>query len=235
MTILERIDKNLKAFEEKYGIPARDADQGSDVWRSLKLGVISASNAHKAVAGEKTQTRATYMNELVAQVCTGILPEISGAPLDWGHQHEAAARSYYEFASGKAFREVPFVFMNDEFRVGVSPDALPTENSGVEIKCPYNSANYIDFLVNGKIKSEWSWQINMSMWVTGTEVWELAQFDPRMQKSLMKIVEVERDERKIKTLEDAIPQFIHDMDKALKVAGFTFGEQWERLKQEKSA
>ena len=74
MKTLKQIDSLLKKFEKKYKFTIAGADQGSEEWFKLKLGVLSASNANKIVAKVGTQTRATYMSELIAQVVTGVMP-----------------------------------------------------------------------------------------------------------------------------------------------------------------
>lgn len=230
MKTLADVNELLKQFEEKYGMPMADAQQGSEAWLTLKLGVISASNASKMVAKAGSATRDSYMAELVAQVATGIMPEISAKPMEWGKDHEDAARSSYEFMTGENTTEVPFVFLDNSFRVGVSPDfILDGKNKGGEIKCPWNSVHYIQFLTSDKIKPEWDWQVQLTLKVIGADTWDFCQYDPRMKKNPLKITTIDRDEKKQKTLDDAIPQFISDMDKMLQKAGFEFGEHWARI------
>ena len=54
MKSLANINKTLKAFEKKYGVDVTDTRQGSESWFTLKLGVLSASNASKIVAKKGT-------------------------------------------------------------------------------------------------------------------------------------------------------------------------------------
>lgn len=229
MKSLGEINSTLESFSGKYGLDVLQAAQGSEAWFKLKLGVVSASNAAKAVAKRDSETRLTYMAELVAQVCTGLVEELNSKYLDWGNQHEDAARSSYEFSTGFNLTQVPFVFKDDSFRVGCSPDALIAEaGKGVEIKCPFNTVHFIKFLTEEKLKTEYVWQNQFQMWVTGAQTWDAVQYDPRMKAKPLHVVTIERDEKSIKTLEDAIPQFIEDMDNMLSKTGITFGEQWTR-------
>jgi hypothetical protein len=185
------------------------------------------SNASKIVAKRDSETRATYMASLVAQVCTGVIEEINSKELDWGKQHEDAARAAYEFLAQVKIQQVSFVFSDETHRVGCSPDGFPVGmKRGSEIKCPWNSANYIKFLVAEKIKSEWEWQCQGGMWVTGAESWDMSMFDPRMKTKPFHSIEIERDEKKQATLSDAIPQFIYDMDQVLEQIGVKFGDHW---------
>lgn len=234
MKTLESINKSLEEFGNKFGLPVLGAQQGSAAWFQMKLGVISASNASKVVAKKDSETRLTYMADLAAQVCTGIMEEINSKHMEWGNAHEDAARSNYEFTTGYETTQVPFVFKDESFRVGCSPDSLiMSELKGNEIKCPFNTANFIKFLTEDKLKSEYVWQNQFQMWVTDAKTWDAVQYDPRMKTKPMHIVTIERDEKAMATFADAVPQFIADLDKMLDRAGMTFGDHWLRLAQAK--
>lgn len=229
MKTLADISKTLEKFHARHGLAVSGAQQGSEAWLKLKLGVISASNASRVVAKRDSETRLTYMAELVAQVCTGIMEELNSKYLDWGNQQEDAARSHYEFVTGYKLTQVPFVFKDEGFRIGCSPDSLIfSENKGNEIKCPFNTVHYIKFLTEEKLKSEYVWQNQFQMWVTDAEVWDAVQFDPRMKTKPMHIATIERDAKAMKAFDDLVPQFIEDMDKMLDRAGAKFGDQWAR-------
>ncbi len=228
MKTLDDINRTLDAWTAQTGLAIRDAQQGSGAWLNLKLGVISSSCASEAVAKKGTATRDSYMAELVAQVCTGIFEEISSKYLDWGNAHEAAARSYYEFESGIEMTQVPFVFKDESFRVGCSPDGVST-NKGNEIKCPYNATHYIKFLADDKIKPEYVWQTQFGMWVLDAGEWDFSQYHPLMKSKPMKTITIARDEEKMKLFDDLIPAFISDMDLMLGKIGVKYGDQWSRL------
>lgn len=229
MKTLLQINNNLNSFQAKYGFSVLHAKQGSPEWFMLKLGVISASNASKVVAAKTTATRQTYMAELIAQICTGDQEEINSKYLDWGNQYEAAARSSYEFQEDVLVTQVPFVFKDASCREGCSPDGLVSNTKGVEIKCPYNPVHYIQFLTEDKIKSEYDWQCQYTLRVMEADEWDFVQYHPNMKKSPLKVLTMPRNEEKQKTFDDAVPQFIHEMDKMLVKIGLEFGDQWKRL------
>lgn len=232
MKSLKDVSRLYDAFEKKFGIAIADAQQGSTMWQILKLGVISASNVNKAVAKAGSETRNTYLAELCAQICTGTFDELNSKYLEWGNFHEDAARSYYEFSTGNEVKQLPFVFKDDSFRMGCSPDGIVNETKGVEIKCPFNAVHFVKFLVEDKIKSEYVWQYQYSLWVMDATHWDFVQYHPSMKKNPMKILTVEKDEKTFKIFDELIPKFIEDLDKMLAKAGFRFGEQWERLNNE---
>lgn len=223
------INSILKDFEIKFGLKLIGAEQRSEAWFNAKLGVLSASHAHEIVAGVVTDKRMTYIAKLVAQIATGLHDELTSKQMDWGLQNEDAARAYYEFAHDTKITQMPFIFKDTSFREGCSPDGLVSSILGTEIKCPYDSANFVKFSVAGDIKPEWRWQTQFQMRVMDCGLWDMSMFDPRMKKNPMKTVRFERDEKMQKTLADAIPQFTLDLDKMINAMGFEWGDQWKRL------
>lgn len=223
MKTQSEINSLLNAFQNKYNFSV--GDQGTENWLKAKLGVISASNASCLVAKVDSETRKTYMADLVAEICTGMYEELNFKQIEWGKAHEPAARSAYEWQTNQIVTQQTFVFKDETFREGCSPDAT-IENKGIEIKCPFNPTNYVKFLVSDTIKTEYHWQVQYSMRVLECDTWDVVQYHPNMKKSPLKIFTVEKDLKKQQTLEDAVPQFISDMDKMLAKIGVNFGEQW---------
>lgn len=205
-----------------------NAEQGSEEWIVSKLGVISASNISCVLAKKGTATREGYISELVAQVATGEMAEISGPALRWGKEQEQSARSAYEFSTGSTVSAVGFIYGKDK-RTGCSPDGIIGDTKGLEIKCPYTSKVHVDFLAMEKIKLEYIYQVQFSMWITGIEEWDFCSFDPRFKKQLLKIHSIKRDAEMMKRFDDEVPSFISEMDVVIKKIGLRFGEQWESL------
>lgn len=226
MKTLAEIEKGLVEFSGKYNFPVMDLKQGTPEWLKLKLGVISGSCASDVVAKKGTEKRMNYLCELVAQVLTGIIEEENFKQMEWGKAHEGAARSTYEFSTDKVIKQVPFVFKDNTFREGCSPDGLIENERGIEIKCPWDTANYIKFFVADKIKSEWEWQNQFNLRVLGADEWDFVQYDPRMKAKPIKIVTIKKDAEKQAILDEAVPAFIADMDKMLSELGVNFGDQW---------
>lgn len=227
MKTLNEIKTNLDLFSSRYGLDTSNVSQGSEAWFKIKLGVVSASMASDVVAKRDSKTRLTYMANLVSQICTGEIEEIHSKYLEWGKNNEAPARSTYEFESDLKIEQVPFVFKDDSFREGCSPDGIISQNKrGVEIKCPYNATNYILFLCEDKIKSDYLWQVQFSMRALNCETYDFCQYHPNMKRKPIKIMTIEKDDKMQATLNDAVPQFLIDMNDMLKKTGLEFGSQW---------
>ena len=200
--------------------------QGSDEWLTMKLGVISASNVSKAIAKKGTDSREGYLNELIGQIATRESASIDGPALRWGKENEQSARSAYEFSTGFDVEEVPFVYGPDK-RTGVSPDGFTNKRTrGCEIKCPFTTKVHIDFLLMDKIKIEYIYQCQFSLFVTGLEVWDFCSYDKRMLNNQIKILPQERDIKLMERFQNDIGEFILDMDKQLARLDLKFGDQW---------
>ena len=202
-------------------------EQGSYEWFQAKLGVPSASNIAKVLAKKGTETRAGYLSELVAQVATGEMPEISAKAMDWGKTQESVARSAYELCENVQVEQVGFIYGHNR-RVGCSPDGLVLNIAkGVEIKCPYTSKVHVDFLAMDKIKDEYIKQCQFSLWVTGLETWDFCSFDPRFKKNLLKVHTIQRDQSLMDRFDNEVPEFIKEMDAILERLEIKWGSQWD--------
>lgn len=227
---LDQYAKQIKSFQDKFGSDVILGEQGSEAWLKSRLGVITASEVSKAVAKVGTETRNTYLCQLVAEVATGMVEEINSKYMEWGKINEGPARAAYEFANDCEIQEVGFLFKDDSFREGASIDGFVVgQNKLVEIKSPYNPTNYIKFLMQDTIKAEYMWQYQYQMRVTGAEIADFVQYDPRMTVKPFKSLTVEVDPEYQNKFNELIPAFIKDMDEVLKDMGISFGDQWKRL------
>lgn len=230
MKTLTFINQLLQQFETKFGYRIQGAEQQSEAWFIAKLGVISASNAKWLLS--KGEGRETYMAQLVGQVCTGLHKEINGAALDWGNQNEAGARAAYEFETDSKIVQLPFVFKDDLFREGCSPDGIVNDRKGTEIKCPYATENYIKFLCAEKMSPDWEKQAQYTLRIMEADLWDFSEYDPRMKLKPMKTITVERNPKIQALFDEAVPEFIRDMDTMLEQIGFKFGDQWRRAAED---
>ena len=222
--------KNLSALTlDKFGFDGGEIEQGTTEWHRMRAGVITASKVHDIIKngrakGSYSAARQVYMNELIAQVCTGLLPdELTAKQVMWGKDNEPKALALYDPFEEKSIHQIAFIYGMD-MRCGVSPDALVNDNGGLEIKCPWTTSQYIDQLLGGEPKPEYLTQMQYSMWLTKREYWDFANYDPRMKKNNIKIVTHEPDLKLFEVFDNEIPKFIEDMDKKLASIGFNFSD-----------
>lgn len=201
-------------------------EQGSNEWREMRVGMITASNFYYLMPHKKTgkpkDSRITYMNKLIAEVCTGLPEEINAKALEWGRVNETASRAAYEFESGETITSGGIV-LHPSRRASASPDGLVKgKKKGLELKNPFSSETHIEFLLDDSIKDEYLAQCQGSLWICQYDQWAFASFDSRMKSHMLKIEIQERDEKLMKYFDEEIPAFIHDMDQALAKLGMSF-------------
>jgi hypothetical protein len=213
------------------GFDLATVEQRSPEWHRSRAGVVSASKAYFLLMGRTTAGRQTYLSELVAQVATGLIPEeISAKPLQWGRDHEKTAEGAYSAHTLNRVESVAFLYMDHAMRAGISPDGLIVGmDRGLELKCPWASATWVNFAGFDVIKKEEIAQVQFSMMVTGFKTWDFAKFDPR-NKNCKKLhsITIARDEVYITKLYNGLCEFIEDMDQALDQLGLVFGQQWDQ-------
>lgn len=203
-----------------------NVEQGTEAWKTPKLAVPSGSNILKALAKKGTETRNTYIMELVGQAATKKFDEINGKALEHGAVNEPAARAAYEFETGLKVEQTGFIYC-EERRIGVSPDGLiPSVNKGLEIKNPFTAKVHADFLCSDKIKSEYEMQVMFSLYVTGYETWDFCSYHSGFKTNMLKIKTFERDDKIFERFDNELPVFMKDLDEALAKIGMKWGDQW---------
>ena len=106
--------------------------------------------------------------------------------------------------------EVGFCFIDDNKKIGCSPDGLNQESKiGFEIKCPKQST-HVKYIVDNKLPTEYIQQVQGSMMVTGYDSWIFMSYCPGL-KSL--ILEIKRDNEYIEKMETAINEAVSEIDK----------------------
>ncbi|WP_237388039.1 lambda exonuclease family protein [Xenorhabdus sp. Sc-CR9] len=226
---------NRDIILNKTGIDIDVIEQGSEAWMQLRLGVITASDAWKILTKNKSanvwsDTKATYLYELIGEICTGVYKDVNARTLAWGKEYEQEARDSFSFYSDLNVIEVPIIYRDESMRTACSPDGLCDDQLGLELKCPSNTDVFIKMALNGVngIKREYMAQMQFSMWVTGLPAWHFINYDPRMPagKEIVRVL-VEQDPECASQFDDLIPEFIERMNAHLKTLGIEFGNQWK--------
>lgn len=185
-----------------------DVKQGSEEWKKLRLGKISASVAYKAMY---PGMRKDYAYQLLAERLTGESPPFEmNHFVQWGIDHEDEARDWYSKATGFTVQEVGFVQASDT--LGCSPDGLVGKDGLIEIKCPM-SKTHLKNMVYGP-KKEYVLQMQFQMYVTQRDWCDFVSYDPRVEdKYKGYITRIERDDETIGILKNCINLVEKEIDK----------------------
>lgn len=197
--------------------------QGTPEWLADRAGRATGSRAKDILAKIKTgeaAARRNYRVQLATERLTG-KPQESGfvsKEMQWGTDQEPFARMAYESATGNLVTEMGFIYLPN-IMAGCSVDGLIEEGdrTGVfEAKCPL-SATHVEYLVSGKLPTEYKPQILHNVYVTGADFADFVSFDPRMPEKLQLFkVRWERDEAEIKEYEAELLDFLSGVDRVHK-------------------
>ncbi len=166
-------------------------EQQSNAWFEARQGKMTASAASKV--GSNGKGLETYCRKIVAELLSIAEPvRFSNIHTERGNELEPVAKAAYEKIKGVKVREIGFAKYSDY--VGCSPDGLVGEDGLVEIKCPADSG-YVDYLLEGKIKSEYVWQMEMQMLILDKQWCDFVVFNPNFSTAI-KIVRVYPDKVK---------------------------------------
>lgn len=188
-----------------------DVKQGSGEWKSLRLGIPTASEFDAIVTPEfkprTGQTPETYLYQKLCEKLLGFAPDINAFAMDQGVILEGEAKPFYELTYDRPLQSVGFC-TTDDGRIGCSPDGLLGTDGGLEIKCP-QPHTHLRYFMEGGVPKEYLAQVHGSMLVTGRPWWEFMSYSRQFPPV---IVRVERDERIQALLRAAIDAFLVKFD-----------------------
>lgn len=203
--------------------------QGSDAWKQIRCGKVTASRVSDVMAKTKSgpaASRANYMAQLVCERLTGAPSETySNAAMVHGTETEPEARSAYEFYQGVTVEEVAFVPHPKIEQAGCSPDGLIGDDGLIEIKCP-QSATHLETLLGQAVPGKYDTQIQFQLACTGRQWCDFVSYDPRMPENMRLFIKrVARDDKRIAELETEIAAFLLEMAVKLSELNSLYGQQ----------
>lgn len=171
-------------FDLNESTPATAPAQRTDGWHAQRCGKITASRIKDVLAvskrdGKPLQARADYLTEIVCEILTGQPAQrYQNAAMAWGVECEPLALAAYQEYTGREVVAAGFCLHPELEYVGASPDGLMLDR-GLEIKCPFNTANHINTILGG-MPPEHMAQLQCGMWVCDLPAWDFVSFDPRL-------------------------------------------------------
>lgn len=196
--------------------------QGSDAWDEIRCGRFTASEIYKIMEPSKREMTKeelyarpssgkgssaklvydysklsdgglTYVKQKVAETLTGKQkPQSYAYPLVYGKETEAEAVEHFEKLTGLKTEVIGFCPYTDH--AGGSPDRdIPEDDSILEIKCPWQSENQIDYLMLTdhydlkRMYPAYYWQIQSNMLFANRTKGHFAAYDPRFMDDHLKM------------------------------------------------
>lgn len=195
-------------------------EQRTPEWYAARLGKITASgidNILKKTKYGESQYKTRYRLELAIERLTG--KQANVVPLNDamrnGIEREPEARDLFAKISGLDVKECG-AYQHPEIKnSGASPDGIVNDGNMdfcLEIKCPA-MVNHANNLMETKVPSRYKHQIMWQMACTGMMGCYFVTYNPDYpEDQKLKYLFVERDDKLIKTMEDAVKEFDREVD-----------------------
>ena len=197
-------------------IVLRDIVQGTPEWMQLRCGSPGASSIDKIITstGKISASREKYLYQMAGEKITGAKDEsFSSGAMARGTEMEPKARQFFQIMTGLQVEEVGLVYPNELRQWHISPDGIIIgQNKGLEIKCPLITTA-VEYLLKGALPTVYKCQVQASMLCTGYESWFFMSYYPGLKPL---IIEVERDEKLIALMKEAMEEFIFDLNELVK-------------------
>jgi hypothetical protein len=186
-------------------------EQLSPEWFSTVAGNPGASHADKVIttSGARSKSRDDYMRQLVAEFITGAKEETftSQAMLN-GIAREPAARALFEMMYDVDVQKVALVYKDEKRLFHCSPDGIVVgRNAGLEMKNPM-AKTHVKYLLEKVFPMDYFQQCQMSMYVTGCDLW---YFMSSYEGLPPFIVELVRNEPFIQKLAQELDSFTKEL------------------------
>lgn len=194
-----------------------DVVQGSEEWKQLRLGMVTASEfsivTAKGRGGGVSKQLMPHIFKLISEKWTGVPVEhYRNEFMEWGNEHEDEARAQYELRHPFiTIEQVGFIKYNDY--IGGSPDGLASdvpEGGGLEIKCPASHIQLNRFYIDS-LPPEYAKQVYGNMWICEADWWDFVSYDPRLPYAGYFEIRVPRDEKIIEELKSGVEAFVGEM------------------------
>lgn len=203
----------------------RDIEQGTELWKALRVGRPTASGAKSIVTGAgkpaSPSVQRTYLSRLVAE-CFGELFGGEGSKaMQRGRELEDSARAAYSLDIGQDVETVGFIWRDERREFGVSPDGLVGDEGGVEIKVP-NLATHVAYLHAGVVPAEYRPQVFANLETSGRDWWDFYSyaFDPRIPAFRCRVHKADKDFRAWREAwHGTLPVFVAELDEMRRAVG----------------
>lgn len=219
MEWLDSIDAD--AYDDTEHV-ANVIEDSQDLWLKQRLGMVTGSNFGKLVVQSKdrksfTLSKGKTATDLIYKIAWERLLKsgnisnglgrlsISSRMIEHGNDYEGEAIVKYMERTGNKVDYAQRFIQMDEF-IGGTPDGFIGDDGLIEVKCPWNGGNHLQSLLSGEIyNSDYEYQIQGYLWVTGRKWCDFITYDPDLIESLqLNIIRVERDDEMIEGISDVM-------------------------------
>lgn len=184
-----------------------NSPQGSDEWKREKAGHFSGSKANDLLMKSSMAGHQNLIYQIAYERMTGEpIETYQSQAMKDGVENEPIARESYELETYNKVHEVGFIEINSW--IGVSLDGIIGEDGAIEIKCPQWNTQ-MSYLESQEIPKNYYNQMQFQLYVSGRKWVDFYSWHPKLPSFLKR---VERDEEKIKEIQEAIFKAIKEVE-----------------------
>lgn len=193
-------------------------DQGSVEWFSTRLGQLSSSRIHDALAKRKRgegdlQARLDLKVDLaVERIVNKPVPHFVSKYMERGTELEPMARAAYELRTQTRVRQVAYVCHPTIEMAGASPDGLCGDDGLVELKVPAWTTHAI-YRLNGCVPEIYRDQMMWQMACSGRQWNDFCSYCDEFPEPLdLFICRMHRDDKRIAEMEAEARLFLAEVN-----------------------
>ena len=182
-------------------------EQGSEEWKSLRLGILTASNFDCLLVDGKHSSGLgsgafTLMNQLIGErICGDSAEDFTGnRHTERGHELEPKARALYEMQTDLSCEQVAIILNHG---CGYSPDSLVGADGLNEIKTKLPKYQ-VELILSGEVPKEHLAQCQGGLWISDREWIDFISYWPGMPLFVKRL---HRDEAMIRKMAERAKTF----------------------------
>jgi len=218
-----------------------DIEQGSDQWRAIRCGLLTASEMKLIITPSKLQYAdndkvRSHVYELAAQRITGhVEPSYVNDDMLRGIEQEEDACDHYH-DNYEPVERVGFI-TNDSFgfTLGYSPDRLVGDDGLLEVKCP-RQKGHLQTIIDANIPAEHVLQVQTGLLVSGRKWCDFISYHGGLPMFTVRVYPDEKIQSAIiqaaKKFHDQLEMAIESYQKRLLTDSLRFVETERRIEQE---
>lgn len=163
-----------------------NVEQKSAEWLKLRLDYPLTASEAQAIANGKQGLNTLCWKKMAQRESKGELFNYTNEHIERGNELEDSARGIYELQTGQVVKQVGFITNPDISPVaGVSPDGLVGDDGLIEIKCFEDVKHYKMIKLGIEIESQYDWQMQMQMLITGRQWCDFVAYNPNYSESIL--------------------------------------------------
>ena len=194
-------------------------EQGSDEWKQLRLGKVTASriaDVMSQIKSGESQSRSNYRIELVCERLSGEPTDsFTNSHMQRGTELEPFARSAYEIKNKVFVEQVSFCDHLTVSMSGASPDGLVGKDGLIEIKCPMTKT-HIETLLGKQVPAKYIKQIQWQLACTNRKWCDFVSYCPELPENMQLFISrVERDDEVIDSIAKAVIEFNLEVEQVI--------------------